>query len=246
MKNKFKIIFYVFLSLIFIGAAFGAVEVFSQYDTEIVVNTNNTIDIHKTIFLQNVHTVGIVPGSVEFKINKKINNSDSEIKVTNIRLYDRYGNPIKFNTVETSDYTIIKIDIFSPLLPGFEYKLELFYTLNYEPSGIFFKSIEIPTKEINSIPIKNGSVKISLPENYGFTFVNYENNSVIDKNTGVWQINSNLPPTLAFEYSYIPLKFGELKGSTWFWILIDLTLLLLLIIEIIRRIKNNPKDEELE
>lgn len=244
MNKKFIAIVYLFSFLLVTFSSFAAVEVFSQYNTEIIVNSNNTVDIHKTIYLQNIHTVGIVPGSVEFKINKKINNSDSEIKVTNIRLYDRYNNPVKFTTVETNDHTVIKLDIFSPLLPGFEYKLEMFYTLNYEPSGIFFKSIEIPTKEINSIPIRNGSVKVILPENYGFTYINYENNSFIEKNTGTWEINNNLPSTLAFEYSYIPLKFGELKGSTWFWILIDLILLLLLVIEVTRRVKKNSDSED--
>lgn len=246
MNNNIKLSIYLFLAFFLISSSFAAMEIFSEYNTEITVNSNSTIDVHKTILLQNIHTTGLVPGNIEFKINKKINNSDSEIKITNIRLYDRYNNPIKFKSIETKDYNVISFDIFSPLLPGFEYKLDLYYTFEYESSGFFFKSIEVPIKEITTIPIEEGSFKISIPENYGFTYISHvSNNSQINKNNAMWQFNkeNKMPETIAFEYSYIPLKFGELRGSILFWIIIDIVLFSLLILDIVRRIKKSKKEK---
>ncbi len=246
MSNLIRIFISILFVLFTFSSAFGAVEVFSEYNTEITINSNNTIDVHKTIYLKNIHVTGIVPGSVEFKINKKINNSDFKINLTNVQVLDRYGNPIKFNIIETKDYTVIALNIFSPLLPGFEYKMDLYYTFEYESSGFVFKSLEVPIKEISTIPVEDGTFKITIPENYGFTYISFiSNNSQIEKNTAVWEFDSEnkMPETIAFEYSYIPLKIGDLRGSIAFWIIIDLILFLLLILDITRRIKNSRKEE---
>jgi len=246
MSYLIRVFTCILFAFFFVSSAFATVEVFSQYDTEITINSNNTIDVHKTIYLKNIHVTGIVPGSVEFKINKKINNSDFEINVTNIQVLDRYGNPIKFKTIETKDYTVIALNIFSPLLPGFEYKMDLYYTFEYESSGFVFKSLEVPIKEISTIPVEKGTFKITIPENYGFTYISFiSNTSKIDKNTAFWEFNSEnkMPETIAFEYSYIPLKIGDLRGSIAFWIIIDVVLFLLLILDITRRVRNRRKEE---
>ena len=88
--------------------------------------------------------------------------------------------------------------------------------------------------------------KITIPENYRFTYISFiSNTSQIDKNTAFWKFDSEnkMPETIAFEYSYIPLKIGDLRGSIAFWIIIDAILFLLLILDITRRVKNSRKEE---
>ncbi len=241
--NNIRSALIVFLVFFMISSIFGTVEVFSEYNTEIKLNSNQTIDVHKSILLQNIHTVGIVPGSIEFKISRKLNNSDSEIKLSNVRIYDRYNNSIKFKIVETADYNIIALDIFSPLLPGFEYKMDLYYTLEYESTGIFFKSLEIPVKEISTVPIKSGTLTLELPQNYAFTYLSYESNlTVVSKNIRVWDVTENMPEVIGFEYSYIPLKVGNIRGSLLFWIILDLILLTLLVLQFVKEIKKRREE----
>jgi len=121
-------------------------------------------------------------------------------------------------------------------LPGFEYEFNLYYKVAYEPGGIFFKSLQIPLRE-STIPIEKGDFTVILPENYHFTYLGTENkDAVVDGNVASWKIKDNMPNSVTFEYSYLPVKVGNLKGSYVFWILINIILLLILIFEVRKEI----------
>ena len=128
MKNfNVKILLFVFLGLFFINFSYSAVEVFSNYDSTLIVNSNNTIDIKKELTIKNIYDVGIVPGQIEFKVGRGIDGSVSKVKIKGVIAKDRFGNEIPVQVRETKDYTLIILDIYYPLLPGFEYKFDLFY-----------------------------------------------------------------------------------------------------------------------
>lgn len=221
---------------------FAAVEEFSSYNTEIKINANNTMDVYKQITLRNIHIVGIVPGRIEFKIGKGTDGSVSNFELTNIRAYDRHGKEIKTKVLETKDNLVIAMDIFTPILPGFEYKIDLYYTLNFDSSGIFFKNMEIPVKEKTSINIREGSFKLELPENYYFTYISDEyNNTLVEDNVAKWTIDGTSPGSVRIEYSYIPLKFSGVKGSYIFWVIINIVLLIILSFEIKKEVRRHKK-----
>ncbi|MCA9486983.1 MAG: hypothetical protein KC548_04995 [Nanoarchaeota archaeon] len=231
--------FFLFLFLFFslLCSSFANVEVFSKYDTVLRVNNNDTIDVNKSLTLKNVYEVGIVPGQIEFKIGKGTDGSISQLDVTEVYAVDQYHNPIKAQVRKSDDYSVIILDVYYPLLPGFEYTFDLFYTIKYEPGGIFFKSLHIPIRE-STIPIKEGLYKVVLPDNYHFTFLNEESENVtLDDNTATWAIRDDLPKSIEFEYSFVPVKIANFKGSYVFWIIVNVLLLSFLVLEVRREIK---------
>ena len=232
-KTIYMLLFIASLLIGLMSSTFAAVEVFSQYDTDIVINKDKTIDVTKNIRLRNVHSVGIVPGRVEFSIGKKAKGSVSKITVQNISALDRYGNKYPLQVFETADETRIAIDIFTPLLPGFEHIINLKYTIAYEDSGLFFKNLQIPLREDTSITIQRGEVSITLPEGRHFTYISdLPNSSVVEGNVAKWQINSASPGSVKIEYSALPIKLPGFKGSYVFWILINVVLLSILAREV--------------
>lgn len=246
LSRFFKTVFLFMMTLCLASYAYSSVEVFSDYNTILKVNSNNTIEVNKTLTLKNVYEVGIVPGQIEFKIGRGTDGSIGNIEVDNIVATDSFGNEIKSTLRNTKDYSIIILDVYYPLLPGFEYTFNLYYSLSYEPGGIFFKSLQIPLRE-STIPIQKGNFEVQLPQNYHFTYLSSEGkNATVSGNVANWDIENNLPNSVAFEYSYIPLKMGDLKGSYLFWILVNLGLLGFLVYEVrkeIQKVKAQYEEE---
>jgi hypothetical protein len=242
IKTLLKLILILTICVLFTNSAYSAVQAFSQYDTEIIINSDKTIDINKTIRLQNIHSVGIVPGRIEFSIGKQAEGSVSEVKLENFQILDRYGDPYKSQIFETPQETRIAIDIFTPLLPGFEHIIDLSYTISYEDSGLFFKNLEIPIKEESSIDIVEGTISIQIPDGRYFTYISdLPNSSTVIENIATWDINDQSPSNVRIEYSIIPVKVGGLKGSYVFWILINIVLISILIREIRREVRKIKK-----
>ena len=241
--NLIKSIFFLLLSLFLLSSVFGTVEVFSKYNTILTVNNDNTIEVNKSLNLKNVYDVGIVPGQIEFKIGKGTEGSIGNIDIVDVMAVDRFGTEIKSSVRKTKDFSVIILDVYYPLLPGFEYSFDLYYKLSYEPGGIFFKSLQIPLRE-STIPIEEGEFSVVLPENFHFTFIDTEGKEAnIESNVATWDIKDNHPKSVAFEYSYIPLRLGSLKGSYVFWILVNVLLLLFLVYEVRKEIKRIRMEE---
>lgn len=223
-----KLWLFLVLCMIFSTSIYAEVEVFSTYNTDIRLNNDDTLDVHKSIFLRNVHDVAIIPGQVDFKIL-----TGDHVEVLEYSLKDRYEQDINSNIIKTQDFSIIQTKIFTPLLPGFEYKIDLYYRLNLQPKGIFFKKLQIPLKENTRIPIKSGTINLEIPENYHYTYLNYkDNDTIVDSNKASWEISEETPDILEFEYSYLPINLPGISGSLVFWILINVILIFILIKEV--------------
>ena len=226
MKTLFKIIITTLLFLSFILNSYSAVEEFSRYDTKISINSDNTIDVHKMIRLQNIHSVGIVPGRIEFSIGKEVEGSVSDVTLENFVVVDRFGKEYKHQIFETPKESRIAIDIFTPLLPGFEHVINLSYTISYEDSGLFFKNLQVPIKEESNINIRAGSVELTIPKGKYFTYISdIPESSVVEDNVAKWTIDENSPGAVKLEYSWLPIKSGGFKGSYVFWIIINIILI---------------------
>ncbi len=229
----------IFLVL-FLGAFFtsyASVEVFSDYSTHLKINDDDTIEINKSLTLKNVYDVGIVPGQIEFKIAKGTEGSLGNIDVQEVYAVDAFGKEIKSQIRKSKEFSVIIIDVYYPLLPGFEYEFDLYYKLSYDPGGIFFKSLQIPIRE-STIPIEQGEFTVELPSSYHFTYLESEGaEGVINNNQATWQIEDNTPSSILFEYSYIPVNVGGIQGSYLFWIVVNIILALFLFFEIRREVK---------
>jgi len=220
----------IFFTLFSNAYAIYNVEVFSRYDTNLVVHNNQTLEVHKTIYLRNVHDVGIVPGQIEFKIKSDLDGED--VKITQYTVKDRYGKDIKSQLSQTEDETTILLDIFTPILPGFEHIIKLDYTLEYDDKGIFFKTLEVPLKENSRIPVWAGDVSITIPKGYYFTNLDSKYNFTLKDNNIKLSMESDLPNSLSFEYSRLPITIPNVQGSLVFWLIINLIIFSLLGFEI--------------
>lgn len=234
-----------FMFVIFVlSCAYGTVEVFSNYNTVLSINTTeNTITVEKVLSLKNVYDVGIVPGQIEFKIAKGVDGSVDNLQILNVSAKDGFDKDINVHIRNTQEYSVVVLDIYYPLLPGFEYDFTLNYKLSYDPSGIFFKSLSIPLRE-STIPIEKGNFEVRLPQNYHFTYLGGMDGIDLNGNIAKWDIKDNDPNSIVFEYSWIPLRLGFIKGSYAFWIFLNLILLIVLYFEIKREMKSLRKHKD--
>lgn len=235
-----KILKFCMFLIFFLGTfsiSYASVEVFSDYSTHLKINDDDTIEINKSLTLKNVYDVGIVPGQIEFKIAKGTEGSLGNIEVQEVYAVDAFGKEIKSQIRKSKEFSVIIIDVYYPLLPGFEYSFDLYYKLSYNPGGIFFKSLQIPIRE-STIPIEKGQFVVELPESYHFTYLESEGSEgqIID-NKAQWEIKDNTPSSILFEYSYLPVSIGGFQGSYLFWILVNIVLVIFLVVEIRREIK---------
>lgn len=239
MIKRLLLLFFLFSSIFLSGYSY-TVEQFTQYDSTITILEDNKIEIKKQLAIRNIHDAGIIPGQVEFKI---FNADPSDpLKIVEYSAKNRYDEDIRSRLSTTQNFTSIALDIFQPILPGFEYEITLTYVIEYDPSGIFFKRVEIPLKESTRVPILAGDVFVEVPEGKYFTYLSYENeDAIIEGNTASFSLQEDTPDLLIFEYSFIPLKIGPLAGSLVFWSLVNVILLIILGMEIKRELKKMHK-----
>lgn len=242
MKIKF-IFYFVLIIFLFLNMnSYANVQEFSRYSTDIEISGNNTLEISKKISLKNTHTVGFIPGIVEFNVG----NEELQLEVLSISTKDIYGNYIEHRVRSENNSKIIELNVEYPVLPGFEYTFYLNYTLKYNPKGIFFKNIKIPTSQ-SSIPLREGDLKISIPSNSYFTYVESKNNfTEIDNKNIEIDLTSTDIEVVHFEYSRIPILLFNIKGSLIFWGLINIILILILLRIIGSEIRKYQEEEEEE
>lgn len=235
MIKRLLTLFFLFFIFLTVGFSYQ-VEQFTTYDSTITILDDNKIKVEKQLSIRNVHDAGIIPGQVEFKIFNS--DSNNPINIVEYSAKNRYGDDIRSKLLSTSDFSSIVLDIFQPILPGFEYDITLTYVMEYNPSGIFFKRVEIPLKEDTRVPILAGDVLIEVPESRYFTYLSYENeNTTIQSNSASFSLQQDTPDFLIFEYSFIPLKVGPLAGSLVFWSLVNIVLLVILGLEVKKQLR---------
>jgi hypothetical protein len=231
-----KIRFLSLFVLVLFSFSLSFSQEFSTYDEKIKIY-NDKLIVEKTIGIKNKGKKPYVPGDIVFRINEaenfKLNESSIEIRKLD-------GSKIPFSIYRTSNYKTIIARVFMPLIPGYEYKFNLSYEIIYDKKGLLFYSLEIPLKIGKNITINQGSLIIELENDYKFTYFSAKNYT-INENILKYNINSNSPDFVKLEYSYIPLKIFNLKGSILFWGIIDLLLILLVIKEIKKEINNLKK-----
>lgn len=226
--------FFMFIFGIFSVSAY-TVEQFSSYDTTFTFLEKDVVEVDKKIFLRNLHSVGIVPGQMEFKLSTL---EDSSFEIYDLVVTNRYGQEIRSDLRTTSNSNSILIDIFTPILPGFEYHINLNYKIKFDSSGLLFKRVQLPLVEDSRVPILQGSVNVVLPSGNSVTYLDFKDeNTVVNKNSIGFKLNENTPNSVLIEYSMIPSGVGSIPGSLVFWLLVNIFLILILALEIRKELK---------
>ena len=84
-----------------------------------------------------------------------------------------------------------------------------------------------------------------MPKNSRFTYTGDLNEYVsIEKNVGIWELGDNLPNSVEFEYSFIPIRTSFMRGSYLFWIIINLLMFAFLVFEIRKELIVMRSEEE--
>ena len=229
----FLFLLLVILSIFTISAQ--NVEQFSSYDTTYTFLEKNLIEVNKKIYLRNIHSVGIVPGQVEFKLSSVEN---SQFEIFDVSAKNRYGQDINSQLRTTANYYTIFLNIFTPVLPGFEYEINLNYKIKFDNSGIFFKRVQLPLVEDSRIPILSGNIEVNFPKGNSITYLDFKDEfTTINKNQVNFKLSENTPNQVLVEYSKIPFGIGSIPGSLVFWLLINFLLIIILALEIRKELK---------
>lgn len=237
-------LFYVCLTLSLFNSYAVIGESFSKYHSVVNFSDSEKIVITKQLALKNNYDKSILPGQIEFRIGKGTQDSVTSANLENIKAYDSNGKNISYTIREYEDYSSLILDIYYPLLPKFEYKFTLEYELEFESSGIFFKSLQVPLKE-SSIPIEDGTFEVYLPKNTYFTHLGeLDEFATIRKNHGIWELKDNLPNSVEFEYSFIPIRTSFMRGSYLFWIIINVLMFGFLVYEIRKEVVKMSEEGE--
>ena len=215
--------------------SYAQVQEFSKYDTTFTIYGNNTLEVEKHIKIKNTHTMGIIPGEMEFIVENA-----KKFRVTSLQAVDSFENSLNTRIVEYSNRTQLEVDVEYPILPGFEYEFFITYTVDFNRNGIFFKTLEVPIVK-SSIPTQETNTYIQIPQSYHLTYSS-ENYSQIT-NTKILIGNSSSSYT-HIEYSSIPIKVNGIRGVYVFWISILVILVSFVLFSIRRAIAKYLTDEE--
>lgn len=210
-----------------------SVEQFTQYQVSYTFLEDGVIEVNKYMLLRNIHSEGIVPGPVEFRTSVLEGN---EFEIFDLQATNRHGENLTSRILEFSEYTAIGINVFTPILPGFEYEINLNYKIRFNNTpGILFKRVQLPLVQQTRVPILAGNVEINVPDNHFITYSGFRDNfTTISSNTITFELTDETPEYVLIEYSRIPSRIGGFAGSLVFWILVNAILFTILIYEIVR------------
>lgn len=232
----------VCLVLLFTSFSFAQqnVEQFTSYNATYSFIDERIIEVDKTMSLRNLHSSGIVPGPIEFRTAVLENNG---FEIYDLNATNRYEEPITSSILEFRDYTAISVNIFTPILPGFEYEINLNYKIRINESpGILFNRAQLPLLEDTRVPILEGEVTIRAPNNTYITHTSFSDNMTqINGNSIRYELDDNTPSFTLIEYSLIPSRIGNVAGSLVFWSIVNIILFSVLIFEIFRGFRRKKK-----
>ncbi|MGM5482372.1 MAG: hypothetical protein ACQESF_02815 [Nanobdellota archaeon] len=223
---NFKFLIYVTLFMLFIQMSLAEVVVFSDYSTQTTLQDDH-LHIHRELTLRNVGGNPIIPGELHFKIHEMEGNKKVASSIRNFEVYNDYDMDMNSRKITGDRETDLVISIWEPVLPKFSYKIFMDYDIEFEPSGLLFYELVVPVEE-TTIPIKDSSNEIIVPEKYHIT---HAPDAQVSKKTvnddKVNSVNWEGKKPMAIEYSIIPLPRVGMKAVNLFWgVIITITLVL--------------------
>ncbi len=221
----FGIFYFFILSLFFMPYVSGEVVVFDDYQTRISFH-DEQLTIERNIILKNVGSNPIIPGELHFKLHEIKKGKKIPIDVYDFKVTNYYNKELKSRIVKGNQETDLVVSIWEPVLPKFTYKINIQYSINFEPKGILFHEIKIPMEE-TTIPIRSSTQQLLLDKKYHITYAPEAKLSLVsidgkEKRKIEWQDKKNM----IVEYSLLPLPKLGIRAVNIFWGIMILALLL--------------------
>ena len=220
------------IALIAIPAT-SAQVVFSQYDTTATIS-QDVIQIERTVTIKNNGQVPIIPGELHFRFFEQDGADRRAIEVSNVQAQSSRGVELTTKSVSRGDEQDVSVQVWDPLLPGFDYTFTMQYDIAFEASGILFHEISLP-QEQTTIPIVEETTTFELDDRYHVTYAPETEVNKLSGNTVVqWGAQAE---ERTVEYSRLPFPRTGLRAVNVFWIAIILALLGVFMISFLRQRK---------
>ena len=222
-----------------IPAVSANVLVFSNYDTEATISQDH-IHIERSVTIRNNGQSPIIPGELHFRFYEEQGDTTRSILVSNVEAHAETGEELSTRSVDRGNEQDVSVQIWNPLLPGFEYSFTMSYDIEFKTSGILFHEINLP-REQTTVPIINERTRFILSDNYYITYApNTEVNQITGNSVVEWGTNSD---QRVVEYSRIPFPRTGLRAVNVFWIAIIIALLAVFMLGFLRQ-RSEPRKKQ--
>ena len=223
-------------TLLLLPAASANVLVFSEYNTEATI-TQDTIHIERDVTIKNNGQVPIIPGELHFRFFEQDGDTTHSIDVSNVQATSATGETLTTRAVDRGNEQDVSVQIWNPLLPGFDYSFTMSYDIEFETSGVLFHEINLP-REQTTVPIINEQTRFLLEDKYYVTYApGTEINRISGNSVIEWRTDTD---NRVVEYSRIPFPQTGLRAVNVFWIAIIVSLLAVFMISFLRQ-RNTPR-----
>lgn len=216
MNTNSKLLAYLIILVMFSSLALGEVVVFSKYETQTTLE-KDVLHIKREVTLTNVGSNPIIPGELHFKIHEIKKGERVPSQITNFKAYNDYRADLKTRQIEGNTETDLVVSVWEPVLPKFNYKIMIEYDIVFQPKGILFYEMVVPTEE-TTIPIKENINDVFIPSGYHITYAPDAEVKKVEKEGENYRVVKwNNKKNMVMEYSKLPLPRLGVKAVNLFW-----------------------------
>ncbi|MFW6013998.1 MAG: hypothetical protein ACOCZ6_01975 [Nanoarchaeota archaeon] len=202
------------------------IVVFSNYKTTTTLK-DDRLHVEREVTIQNLDSNPIIPGELHFRIHELEGGERVPSKIENFRTSNEHGMEMESKEVEGSDETELVVSMWEPILPNFNYNIQMSYDIVFEPQGLLFHELIVPMED-TTVPIKNTENEFHLPSNYHVTYAEEADVRKVEREGEVYsEISWDDERQMSIEYSVLPLPRLGTKAVNIFWgAIIIITLIL--------------------
>lgn len=172
--------------------------------------------------MKNIGQAPVIPGELHFRLFEQDGKEKIPIVVTDLQATGSRGADLDAVILQREDETDLSVQVWDPLLPGFNYDFTMSYEMQFEPSGIFFHEITLPREE-TTIAIRRERTEFRLADNFHVT---YAPGSEVSKLSGFSVVNwDDADDARVIEFSRLPFPRVGVRAVNVFWIMIIIVLI---------------------
>lgn len=215
------------------------VLVFSNYDTQATI-TEDRIEIEREVTIKNNGQAPIIPGELHFRFFEQEGDEKQSILIDNVAAESQTGETLRTRSVDRGDEQDVSVQVWNPLLPGFDYTFTMRYDIMFETEGLLFHEISLP-REQTTVAIENERTRFYLDDKYHVTYApRTEVSSMTGMSVVEWSPNED---QRTVEYSRIPFPQTGVRGVNVFWITIILALLAVFTVSFLKQ-RSEPRRKQ--
>lgn len=212
--------------------------VFEEYSTSYFVK-GRTMVVEKEIVLRNIGSNVVIPGEMFFEISEQHGGNFRPATVRDSIALSG-STELVSRITEHTEHTDVSVQIWNPILPGFDYTFSLSYEMDFRPQGVFFHEVVFPVERMReSIDVRNRNTRMMLPTRYSITYAP----SADVSSDGLYKIvDWGSRTDLTLEYSVLPMpELMPFRMVSVFWLTVLVLLGALFIFLNLKRTKKSKK-----